>query len=85
MSASVYNLTDLMHAEALATVGITESLMTVIYAVELGFGMGATGFIARRIGEKYNEKAGFAGAHSILLGIMAVYFFHLGRWKLRKV
>ena len=62
-------------AEALATVGVTESLMTVIYAVGLGFSMGTTGLVARRIGEKHNDEAGFAGAHSILLGIIASFLF----------
>jgi putative MATE family efflux protein len=62
-------------AEALATVGVTESLMTVIYAVGMGFSMGTTGLVARRIGEKHNDEAGFAGAHSILLGILASFLF----------
>jgi putative MATE family efflux protein len=62
-------------AEAIAAVGITESLMTLVYAVGIGLGMGTTGLVARRIGEKHIDAAGYAGAHSILLGIVASLFF----------
>jgi len=49
--------------------------MTVIYAVGMGFSLGTTGLVARRIGEKHGDEAGFAGAHSILLGIIASFLF----------
>ena len=60
-------------ADAVATVGITESLMTVIYAIAIGLCIGATATVARRIGEKDPDAAARAAVQSIALGlIMAV-------------
>jgi len=56
-------------AEAIATVGITESLMTVIYAVAIGMTLGATAVVARRVGEKNVDQAARAAVQSILLGV----------------
>jgi putative MATE family efflux protein len=56
-------------ADAVATVGITESLMTVIYAVAIGLSIGATATVARRIGERDLERAARAAAQAIALGI----------------
>ncbi len=56
-------------AEAIATVGITESLMTVIYAVAIGMTIGATAIVARRVGEKNMDQAARAAIQSILLGL----------------
>jgi len=39
-------------ADAVATVGITESVMTIMYAVAIGLSIGAAATVARRIGEK---------------------------------
>jgi putative MATE family efflux protein len=57
-------------AEAVATVGITESLMTVIYAVAIGLSIGATATVARRIGEKDPDRAARAAVQSIALGVV---------------
>ena len=61
-------------ADAVATVGITESLMTVIYAVAMGLSVGAAATVARRIGERDPDGAARAAAQSILfaLGVGAV-------------
>jgi putative MATE family efflux protein len=56
-------------ADAVATVGITESLMTVIYAVAIGLSIGATATVARRIGEHDPARAARAAGQSILLGL----------------
>jgi len=56
-------------AEAIATVGITESLMTTIYAVAIGMTIGATAVVARRVGEKNMDQAARAAVQSILLGL----------------
>src|SRR5262245_59974979 len=55
--------------EAIATVGITESLMTTIYAVAIGMTIGATAVVARRVGEKNMDQAARAAVQSILLGL----------------
>ncbi len=58
-------------ASAIAVVGITESMMYLIYAVAIGVSVGATATVARRIGEKDVEGAAKAATHSIYLGIIA--------------
>ena len=66
-------------ADAVATVGLTESLMTVIYAIAIGLCIGATATVARRIGEKDPEGASRAAAQSIALGlVMAAIIGSLG-------
>src|SRR5216683_3350135 len=56
-------------ADAIATVGLTESLLALIYAVAIGLAMGATATVARRIGEKDPDGAARAAVTSIALGI----------------
>src|SRR5262245_28743390 len=55
--------------DAVATVGLTESLMTLVYSVALGLGMGATATVARRIGERDPDGAAIAAVQAILLGL----------------
>jgi putative MATE family efflux protein len=66
-------------AEATATVGITESLMTIIYSVGMGLAMATTGIVSRRIGENKKREASVSAFQSILLGILiSVPFFISG-------
>lgn len=58
-------------AESTATVGLTESLLTMVFAVALGLSMATTATIARRIGEKDHEGASVAAFQSIILGVLA--------------
>jgi putative MATE family efflux protein len=55
---------------AVATVGLTESMFSTIFALGMGLGIGATAMVARRIGEKNKDGAGRAAVQSILLGIL---------------
>ena len=57
-------------ADAVATVGITESLMTLIYAVAIGLSIGAAATVARRIGEKDPDRAARAAVQAIALGVV---------------
>lgn len=56
-------------ADAVATVGLTESMLTLIYTVAMGLSIGATALVARRTGESDPEGAARAAAQSILLGL----------------
>jgi putative MATE family efflux protein len=56
-------------ADAVATVGITESIMTIIYAVAMGLSVGAAATVARRIGERDREGAARAAGQSILFAL----------------
>lgn len=60
---------------AVATVGLTESLMTLVYAIGIGFSMSTTAVISRRIGEKQPEKASVAAVQAIILGIGSSFIF----------
>lgn len=69
-------------AEAVATVGLTESMLTLIYTVALGLSIGVTATVARRIGEKDPEGAARAGVQAIILGILvAAVVGVLGAWQ----
>lgn len=57
-------------ASAVATVGITESLITVIFAVALGLSMATTAMVARRIGEGNREEACAVAMQAIWLGLL---------------
>ena len=57
-------------ADAIAAVGLTESMESLIYAVAIGLGIAATAVVARRTGEKDPEAAARAGAQAVLLGIL---------------
>ena len=54
---------------AIATVGLTESVITIIYSIAIGLSVAATAIVARRIGEKDPEAAAHAGAQSLILSI----------------
>jgi putative MATE family efflux protein len=55
--------------EAVASVGLTESVLTLVYTVAIGLSMGATAMVARRIGEKKPQDAARSGAQAILIAI----------------
>lgn len=56
-------------ANAVAVVGITESMMYLIYSVAIGLSVGATAMVARRIGEKDPDGAAKAATHAIYIGL----------------
>ncbi len=56
--------------DAMATVGLTESLMTLVYTVAIGLSIGATATVARRIGEQNRDGAARAAVQSLLLALI---------------
>ncbi|TDO24163.1 MATE family efflux transporter [Pedobacter duraquae] len=74
---SVFALVDLyfvghLHnsSHAIQTVGLTESVLTIIYSLAVGMSMAATAVVARRIGEKNPEAASRAGLQAISVAVL---------------
>jgi putative MATE family efflux protein len=57
-------------SNAVATVGLTESLLTLVFGVAIGLSIATTAFVARRTGEKDPEGAAEASVQAILLGLI---------------
>ena len=71
---SIFAIVDIffvahLGAQAVAVVGLTESVMALVYAVAIGLSVGATATVARRYGEKDLEGAAKSAAHAIYLGV----------------
>ena len=56
--------------EAVSTVGLTESVITLVYSIGIGLSMAATAMVARRIGEKNKEAAARSAAQSIIIAVI---------------
>ncbi len=62
-------------ASAVATVGLTETYLFLLYSIAMGLAMAVTAIIARRIGEKKGEIASVSAVQSIILAILAAIPF----------
>ena len=74
MMESIFAIVDIAYlsmvsVNALATVGLTESVITLVYAIAIGLSMAATAVVARRIGEKDVIGARRAAVQAIALGV----------------
>ncbi|WP_416307250.1 MATE family efflux transporter [Neptunicella sp. SCSIO 80796] len=72
---SVFAITDIffvsgLGATAVAVVGLTEAVITLLYAVAIGFSMGVTATVARRIGEKNLEAANIVAGQTLWIGLV---------------
>lgn len=77
----VFWVSRLGHA-AVAVIGLTESLMTLVYAVAIGISIAATAIVARRIGERDPQRAAQAAGQVLVLGVAvsAALGLLLGGW-----
>lgn len=71
---SVFAVCDILFvsrlgAESVATVGLTESMLTLLYALAIGLSMATTATVARRIGQKKPKKAAEVGAQAVYVGL----------------
>ena len=55
---------------AIATVGLTESVITIVYSVAIGLSTAATAMVARRVGEKNEAGAAHAGMQALILSLL---------------
>ncbi|MGB5482015.1 MAG: MATE family efflux transporter [Eudoraea sp.] len=74
MMESIFAIVDIAYVSrvsvnAVATIGLTESVITLVYAIAIGLSMAATAVVARRVGEKDLKGARQAAMQAILLGI----------------
>jgi putative MATE family efflux protein len=58
-------------ADAITTVGLTETCLTVLFVIAIGLGTGATALVARRIGEKNERAAALVAVQAIVVGLLA--------------
>lgn len=72
---SIFALVDIAYVSrvsvnAVATIGLTESVITLVYAIAIGLSMAATAVVARRIGEEDVQGAKKAAVQAIFLGVL---------------
>jgi putative MATE family efflux protein len=85
---SVFALVDLYFVghlknseAAIQTVGLTESVLTIMYSIAIGMSMAATAVVARRVGEKNPEEAGHSGVQAIIVACAVTLVLSLlGIW-----
>jgi putative MATE family efflux protein len=62
---------------AIATVGLTESVISLVYSLAIGISTAATAIVARRIGEKNPDAAAHAGAQSLIVSLIGTFCISL--------
>ena len=66
--------------EAVATVGLTESVLTLVYSIAIGLSAAATAMVARRIGEGDRDAAARAGAQTIVIAVVISALIAVPGW-----
>ncbi len=81
---AIFSIVDItfvswLGTNAIAAVGLTEALVTVLYAMAIGLGMGVTAMVSRRIGEKDPEAAAVVTGQAIWVGAaLAIVIGYMG-------
>jgi putative MATE family efflux protein len=57
-------------ADAVATVGLTETALVLVFVIAMGLSIGATALVARRMGEKDEQAAGLVAVQAIVIGLV---------------
>jgi len=73
---SIFAIVDIyfvgsLGASAVATVGLTETYLFLLYSIAMGLSMAVTAIVARRIGEKQKEKAGITAVQAIMIAVLS--------------
>jgi putative MATE family efflux protein len=73
---SVFAVVDMffvgkLGSNAIQTVGLTESVITIVYSLAIGLSTAATAMVARRVGEKNLKAAGHAGMQALIMALIA--------------
>ncbi|HUR65570.1 MAG TPA: MATE family efflux transporter [Chitinophagaceae bacterium] len=73
---SVFAVVDIffvgkLGSNATQTVGLTESVITIVYSLAIGLSTAATAMVARRVGEKDPEAAAHAGMQALIMALFA--------------
>lgn len=79
---SVFALVDMFFVSklgpnAIATVGLTESVITLVYSLAIGLSTACTAIVARRIGEKNRGDAAQAGAQALIISLILTFFLSI--------
>ncbi len=79
---SIFTIIDIyfvskLGAEAVSIVGLTESLLTIVYAFGIGFSISATAIVSRRIGEKNPKEASRAAAQALVVALSTIFLISL--------
>jgi len=82
---SIFAIVDIffvskLGSDAVATVGITESLITIVYAVAVGLSMATTALVSRRIGEKKPEEGAKVAFQAMLTGLVISFMIAWVGW-----
>ncbi|MBI3143523.1 MAG: MATE family efflux transporter [Bacteroidetes bacterium] len=75
MGEGLFAVVDMMYvsklgSNAIATVGLTESVMFIVYSIAIGISMAATAVVSRRVGEKDKAAASRAAFQAIWVGVV---------------
>jgi len=79
---SVFAVVDIffvgkLGSKATQTVGLTESVITIVYSIAIGLSTAATAMVARRVGEKNPDAAAHAGMQALIMSIIATVFISI--------